>query len=617
MKKPFWQSARVLLNYKRTLAAALVGALLSAACFGAGLSMMLPVFHLLLQKQQTMDQLIQEYLINGKTGLIADFGQMLLNIVPSDPFQAFVFVMVTICVLAVIGSTGRYFHQLLVLSVVFRATMVWRARLFRRLVHAPLMSIMSRGSADNMSRVIHDSEIMAMGYVAILSKSVHAILHGSFALLAAIIINPGLSMLALVGAPVIAILLRKFGKRIRRATHQALQQRGQMIGSMNEAVGGVRVVKVHNAEGYERRRFNRINHDLFDQEMKMRKVKALSSPVVETLALFGVMLVATAAAWMIFRHGTSAEEFMTVLTLLAAGLSMMKPLSGLHNQIQESSAAAGRVMELVELPVEPVGTDAPRGAPTLPVHCKSIVFENVGFTYPTALEPALRGVTLRVEHGQRIAIVGTNGSGKSTILSLLPRLVEQQSGRVLIDDNDIANVSLRSLRSQMAVVTQETVLFEGTVADNIAYGRRHIRRELIIEAAKTAHAHKFIEALPNGYDTKLGEDGAGLSGGQAQRISIARAVLRNPAILILDEATSQIDADSEAEITRALRDISQGRTTLVIAHRLSTVIDCDVIVVMEQGAIVDQGKHDELQKRCAIYQTLTQTQLRKPNDEAA
>ena len=218
-------------------------------------------------------------------------------------------------------------------------------------------------------------------------------------------------------------------------------------------------------------------------------------------------------------------------------------------------------------------------------------------------------VTLDVEHGQLLAVVGPNGSGKTTLVSLLPRLLDPCEGHVIIDGVDVATASLRSLRDQMAVVTQQSVIFEGTVADNIAYGHRHVSLKQIVSAARTAHADRFIEEMPQAYQTILGEDGSGLSGGQRQRICIARAVLRDPAVLILDEATSQIDAESEAQINEALDQIRRGRTTFVIAHRLSTVIDADRIVVMDEGRIADMGCHDELLRRCALYRTLTRTQL--------
>lgn len=610
MQNPFWKSTKILLHYKKPLAWAMAGALLSALCFGAGLSMMLPMFHLMLQKGQTIGDLIREYLVtDSNPGFIRNFGEWLITIVPTDQFISFLLVMAAIAFFSIVGSTGRYFHTLLTNTVVIRATMRWRRLIFRRMIQAPLISVMRDGTADRISRFSSDIMHMSRGYQSVLGKSAHAALHGIVALIFAVILNWQLFVLVIGGGLVLGVLLRQFGKRIRKASKLAMQGRGKMLGTLTESLSGIRVVKVHNAEGYERRRFARVNRELFTQEMKARAIRALSSPLVEVLAMLGVMAVASIAAYMIFREGHKSEEFMTTLIMLVGGGLSLRPLTALHNELNEAGAAAQRVMELTTLPVEPIGLDTPADAPDLPRHRDSIAFENVGYRYSEDRDPAVREVSLTIKHGSVVAIVGPNGSGKTTLLSMLPRLIVPTQGAIRIDGHDISQVTLRSLRKQIAVVTQQTILFEGTIAENIAYGRRHESIERITESAKAGHAHPFIAALPDGYDTKLGEGGLGLSGGQAQRIAIARAVLRDPAILILDEATSQIDSESEAEIAKALLEISKGRTTFVIAHRLSTVVNSDVIVVMADGKIIDQGKHNELLERCATYRTLVQTQL--------
>ena len=610
MDRAFWRSATVLRHYKKPLTLALAGSLVSAACFGAGLGMLLPIFSILLQRGATVQDLIREYLLSeGNPGPVVALGRYLLEIAPAGRFEAFLSVMGVVAVLSVVGTVGRSTHQLVTLTVVQHAAMRWRRMLFRRLVHAPLFDGQATGTQDRVSRLMTDVNLMATGYRALLGPAVQAALHGASAGVVALTINWKLSLLVLVGAPALGVMLRKFGKRIRKATRRELGERGRMMGTLQESLNGLRVVKVHDAEGYERRRFAGVNRSLYRQEMKARTVKAIASPAIELLATLGVMGVASIAAWLIFERGEPAEAFMTSLFALAGAALSLKPLTDLNNILHESGAAAQRVLELTELAVEPRGSHADPAAVALPRHRESIEFDRVVFRYAGEREPALRELSLRVPHGQRVAIVGPNGSGKTTLLSLVPRLITPESGAVRIDGVDLARARLSDLRRQVAVVTQQTVLFEGTVAMNIAYGRRHTPRERIVAAARAAHADAFITQLPEGYDTPLGEHGAGLSGGQAQRLAIARAVLRDPAILILDEATSQIDAESEAEIGKALKEVSRGRTTLVIAHRLSTVVDADLIVVMESGKIVDQGAHGELLSRCRLYQTLTQTQL--------
>ena len=606
----FWQSARIILRYRRQLGIGMIGAVVSAVSFGAGLSMLLPTLRLLLEEGHSLRTVLEEKLAASRLPeQLMPIAEDAVALVPHDRFEAFLAVMAVIVVLSLVGSAGRYFHELMVIEAAQRGSMHWRHRMFARLIQSPMVELLRRGSADEISRVIADTHVMFSGYHAILGKAVIKILHAAAALAVAFWLNWQLTLIGLVGAPIIGVLLRKFGKRVRRASRRAMVHRGEMVGVLKESLGNPRVVKTHNGQGYERRRFNRVSHQMFQEQMSVRKVKALSSPVVEALALIGACLAASVASWYIFQGGVEPEIFMVVLGLLAAAGGSVKPLSGLNNTLQEAESAAERVLQSCQGPAEPSGPEE-GDKPKLKRHDTSVRFENVQYTYPGGQEPAVRGVTLDVNIGQTIAVVGGNGSGKTTLLSMLPRLIEPDEGRVLIDGTDIAGVNLRSLRAQMAMVTQNAVLFGGSIADNIAYGLDlPPGREAIEDAAKAAFAHEFIMELPDGYDTELAEGGEGLSGGQRQRLCIARAVLRDPAILILDEATSQVDTESEAKINQALETIRSGRTTFVIAHRLSTVVDADAIAVMERGRLMDVGPHTELLERCEVYRRLAERQL--------
>ncbi len=608
---PFWKSAKVLLEYKLQLAIALVGLIISTGCFGAGLASLVFVFGILLGQQTPLSDLIRQHLVHADNpAWLNDLATHLAAHVPTDPFRAFVAVLGVIALLSLIGSAGRYLHEYIAITVSNRAAMNWRKRMFRRLIRAPLSTLSGQGSADYMTRVLVDASILNNGYQIVTGRAIQDLAKGLMALCVAFFFNWQLTLIALVAAPLLGILLRKFGKKIRKATTRALDQRTRLLAAMREVMAGISVVKVHNAEGYERRRFNQINRDLFYQEIKARTAKALSSPVIDTLAQYAVMAVAIVAAWRIFYQQVPPKDFMTVLTALAAAGASLRPLTNVFSQLKEAEAAAGRVLQVMDTPVEPGALEQAQRRAELPRHSRSIAFERITYVYPGGREkPAVDAVSLDVQFGQTIAIVGGNGAGKTTLLNTLPRLIEPTSGRVRIDGTDIASADLRSLRRQIAMVTQQTILFQGTIADNIAYGRRHESRERIIAAARAAYADDFVRELPRGYDTLLGEDGSGLSGGQRQRLCIARAVLRNPSILILDEATSQIDAESEAKINRALADLRHGRTTFIIAHRLSTVVDADLIVVMDAGHIIDQGTHTALLQRCPAYQVLIQTQL--------
>ncbi len=614
----FWHFARGLLDYKRWLAVAGGAAVLDALCAFAGFGLLIGLLDFMFGDAAAGGESFAE-IVRGKltdealVGRIGDWSGV-ADSLPSDLFTGFAWVLGGVLLVAMIGSVFRFTHQFITLTLTQRVVMKARQRAFFRVLHAPMEWVWSHGTADTMSRIVQDSSRLSRGLTAIMGKAVRETLMGVAFLSWALIIDWKLCLIFVVGVIPIGICIKQFGKRIRRASKYALRRYGLMIGAMQESMQAAPVVRTHNAEGYERRRFHRINRELFAQEMKARTAKALSSPVIELIALTGVVTVTLVAAFYVFRGDAEPGHMLMVLGALALAGASVKPLANLNNDLQESAAAAVRLKETMDQPAE-----AHRAAdwkrPALPRHAQRVTFEEVSYAYPGgdgdagSAEPALSGFSLEVPHGQTVAIVGPNGSGKSTTLSLLPRLIEPTRGRVLIDGHDIAGRSLRSLRKQLAIVTQATIVFEGTIAENIAYGQRFRSREQIVAAATMAHAHEFIVKQPEGYDTVLGEGGTGLSGGQRQRLCIARAILRDPAILILDEATSQIDAESEAKIHAAMQQITRGRTTFIIAHRLSTVVDADVIVVLDGGRIVDRGTHGELLERCGLYQTLVKHQM--------
>ena len=610
--KAFWRFARLMLRYKRLLVLAGLGALFDAMCAAAGYGALMWIIEQLFNSGRTAHDIVAEKLASPAVAERMGDLSHLAEWVPDDQWLGFGFICSVIFVLAILGSLGRFMHQYFAITVSLRTVMTIRKLAFQRLVHVPLSVTAEDSTADNLSRVVRDSGQLARGFSTLTSKAVRDVLQGVVALLVAFVVSWELTAVFLVGVPIIGICIKKFGKVIRRASKRANRQFGQMLGALSESLQSLPVVKVNQAEGYERRRFNTINRAVLREEMAARTARAVSSPVIELIAMAGVIAVAMFAAWLIYRSesGVQPEDLVGVLMMLGLAGAAFKPLANLNNDLQEAAASAERVEQVIQSPVEPVvhHREHQHGV-RLPRHQQSVVFENVGFTYPQAANRALEQINLSIHHGQVCAIVGGNGSGKSTLVNLVPRLHEPTVGRVLIDGRDITEYSLRSVRNQQAMVTQATVLFDGTIAENIRYGRRHATDEQIIEAAKRAHADGFIKKLPDGYDTHIGEWGGRLSGGQRQRLAIARAILRDPAILIMDEATSQIDTESERQITEAMAEFTKDRTTFVIAHRLSTVVNADLIVVLEDGCVAATGKHDELLTKSDTYRVLCQTQL--------
>ena len=602
----FWVYAKEMLRMRGWLLLGLGFAILSAFGVGAGIAALGPTLDILLDPQSGgLRQFAQDKLADS-SALGSLFTPEHIAQLPSDPFQSIVLIMGILAVLTIVGALANFGHQYIAYTVVHTTIARVRRRAYGQVLKLPLKTIVSEGPTDAISRVVNDTESLAAGFVAMLSKAVAHILKGAVALMVALLTNWQLTLIALIVMPILATIIRKLGKRIRRASGKALSSRADLYRASTEALQGMRVVKVHTTERYEAGRFGRINKEVLRQHMKVRTARAVAGPLTEMITMFALGVLTIVAAKFILNGGLDKSEFITVLAGLGIAGASIKPLSGLINDIQQSGAGADRLHRL--LSSEPEPGHEPR-LPKLARHRDSIYFDDVRVIYPGATTPAINGISLRIRHGETVAFVGPNGCGKTTLLSLIPRLFDPDDGRVLIDGIDISRVRVRSLRKQIGVVTQEVVLFKGTIAQNIAYGNRHASREQIEQAARDARAMEFIEQLDMGLDTPVGEQGLTMSGGQRQRLAIARAILRDPAILILDEATSMIDAHSEKLINEVLDEFCRDRTSLIVAHRLSTVLNADRIVVLNEGQIIDQGKHEELLEHCAIYRQLARHQL--------
>ena len=406
--------------------------------------------------------------------------------------------------------------------------------------------------------------------------------------------------------PVVIGFIDFFGKRIRKSGSKIQGTTADLTSVLQEVVSSARVVKSFVREPYEIDRFERENIHNFRAHMKYVRLSATLTPTIEFVAAIGVTMILWFGGNSVINGDITAGALVAFLTYAVNISNPIKRLSKVIAHIQRALAAADRVFDVLDMPE--LIKNVP-DAKELPHVKGNVEFQNVSFTYDTE-EPILNNVSFKAEPGQVVALVGPSGAGKSTVASLLPRFYEVTDGKIVVDGYDIREVTMESLREQVGIVPQETMLFNGTVYDNILYGRLDATKEEIEAAAKAANAHHFIMELPNGYDTQLGDRGVNMSGGQRQRIAIARAILKDPQILILDEATSALDTQSERVVQEALDRLMVGRTSFVIAHRLSTIKNADKILVMEKGKIVEEGSHEELMARNGLYAHLYQIQYR-------
>jgi len=400
--------------------------------------------------------------------------------------------------------------------------------------------------------------------------------------------------------PIAILPISKLGKRMRKVTANTQEQMGAFNTLLEQSFQGVRMVKAYGMESYEQSKIEAISETICNLVYKASRVRAASSPVMETLGGVAVAVVILYGGHRVISDATTPGAFFAFITALLMAYEPMKRLANLNTNLQEGLAATQRVFHILDL--HPAITDAPDAKP-LAIHGGEVRFSDVNFSYDGERK-ALDHLSLHVPAGKTVALVGSSGGGKSTILNLIPRFYDVGDGAVTIDGQDLRGVTMASLRSQIALVSQEVALFDDTIRANIAYGRFGATQDEIVTAARHAAAHDFIMGLPEGYDTVVGEHGVKLSGGQRQRLSIARAMLKNAPILLLDEATSALDTESERQVQDALEKLMKGRTTIVVAHRLSTIVEADLIHVIDRGRVAESGAHAELLEKNGIYARL-------------
>ena len=480
-----------------------------------------------------------------------------------------------------------------------------RSRVYAHLNELPLSFFHRTPAGELISRIINDVSLL-QGAVS------HALIHllrDLFSVIGLLVVifymDWRLAFVSLIFLPMAAVPIIVFGKKFRRISTSYQTRIGEATSQLAETIAGMRIVKAFCMEGVEKQRFSRKMQEIMDILMSETRYRCLAHPLVEFLGGIGMALIIWFGGSQVLQGNSTPGTFMAFLTALIMLYEPVKGVSKINATIQQGLAAATRIFALLDIRPDIEEVD---GAIELAPFAESIELARVSFSYEPG-QPVLRDLDLRVRKGEVLAVVGSSGGGKTTLANLIPRFYDVIDGALRIDGVDIRGVTLHSLRRQLALVTQQTILFNDTVRNNIAYGSGDRSEKEIIEAARAAYALDFILGLPQGFDTEIGESGSRLSGGQQQRLSIARALLKDAPILILDEATSSLDTESEREVQRALENLMQNRTTIVIAHRLSTIKNADRIIVLKEGRLVEEGTHTELLERGGEYSALYSLQF--------
>jgi subfamily B ATP-binding cassette protein MsbA len=523
-------------------------------------------------------------------GIFIDKDTFLLNVLP-----------LAILAVAVMKAAFSYGQNYLMNYVGNQVITDIRERLFLQLMRLPVRFHDSNTSGRLVSRVINDVNMMANAVVGVLKDLFQQGL--TFLAMFGVILyqNWKLAAVSLLVIPISSFTMVRMGQRLRSLATRGQERMGDMASTLQETLAGIRIVKAFGREEAEGRRFRYSNEAFLRMTMKAIQVSSLGNSHMEVIGVVGVAAIIWYGGYLVIQGAMTPGAFFSFLTAMFMAYTPIRRLSGANNVVQQALSAAERVFTVLDMENE---RSRDHGLKQLAPISRSLEFRGVTFQYESSDAPAVTGVDLAVAAGEVVALVGSSGSGKTTLVSLVPRFYEPSEGGLYIDGHDIREYTLQSLRAQIGMVSQSTVLFDETIQYNIAYGRSDASQADIIEAAKAAYAHDFIQRLPNGYETFIGENGVKLSGGERQRLAIARAILRDSPLLILDEATSALDSESERIVQLALTNLMKNRTTLVIAHRLSTIQNADRIVVLNRGRIVEVGSHQDLLRRDGFYKRL-------------
>ena len=547
------------------------------------------------------DQLIKEHIksaqnINSLNDQLKYWtNELILRKTPKETLKT---LCLTILIVFIVKNIFLYVKNLALTFVQFNLITQIRNNLFDHFHNLSISFFDKNRSGELTSILVNDVSNMRIA----LGTSFHKVFIEPINIISFIlilfIINIKLATIALFILPITSFIILLIGRSIRRKSKRTAEQIAGIMGRITEILNSIRVVKAFGNEDYESRRFKKEQSKYYSLITRRAKLKLTASPITETIgAIIGVLLLWIGGLDVLVFKTMNSEDFIRFILIMFSVLGPIRLLSNVSLQLQMGIASAERVFKVLDTKAE---VPEKRDPIKIDTFRKSIEFKNVGFFYENN-DSVLKDVSFNIEKGKMVAIVGPSGAGKSTIADLISRFYDVKSGSILLDGNDLRDISVQTLRNNMGIVTQETILFDETIEFNIAYGKIHYSEDELVEAAKAANAYNFINDQPNGFHTIIGEKGLKLSGGQRQRIAIARAILRNPPILILDEATSSLDTNSEREVQMAIDNLMRKRTTVVIAHRLSTIKQSDLIIVLEDGKVVEHGNHTSLIKNNGLY----------------
>ncbi len=547
-----------------------------------------------------------------------------VNIAPSPKFKLLydtfhlygdkilINIAIALLILTVIKSAGNFSANYLIIKAGQKLIKNLREKIFSHILNQSALFFSEKNAGGIISNIVNDVDKLQNAFSRTIADFIRQIFSFLALLFVIFYIDPILSTISLIVIPLVAILTNYLGKKVKKYTSISQELLGNITSIIQESVIGNRIIKIFSMENFEREKFSKLLEKFYRVNMKNGFISSINPPIMEIIAI------SLFVPFIIYAHFKIRAGYLSLGTFTAFFASLLRmydpvrKISRMHIDFQQAVACSDRIFNLLDTKIE---VEEKKDAVTLPSFSREIAFENVSFKYKNGESHSLKEINLKIKKGEKIGIVGKSGSGKTTLVNLIPRFFDPDKGCVKIDGVNIKDVTLKSLRSQISMVTQDTFLFRDTIKNNIKYGRWDATDEEIVDAAKKAFAHEFILKLKDGYDTGIGDLGQTLSGGERQQIAIARAILKNAPILILDEATSSLDSTSEKKVQMALENLIKDKTALIVAHRLSTIKNSDRILVLDRGEIKGEGKHEKLLKENEIYKKLYKIQFETKEGE--